>query len=96
MLGLHPVDAASTAWASLFSKAPEAGLLVTLRDGGKVAGVFGQRSLASVSASEGDVYLEQAYDIGQDGGWTPRPNNRGVWIRASEIALIEFFDRSTP
>ena len=54
-----------------------------------LAGVFSARSFASSEPSHRDLYLEQIYEIEDDGPWQPVPMNRGVWIRGEAIRTIE-------
>jgi hypothetical protein len=79
-----------TAWDSYFSQEKPAWVLVTLKDGSFVYGLFGKKSFASDDPDCRDLYLEAAYDQLADGQWAPREDTGGVLIMAGEISTIEF------
>jgi hypothetical protein len=89
-MGLYPKQQAVTSWDRLFSRAGKKRVLVTLKDGRQVAGIFGDRSFASSDPSERDVYIESLSEIGDSGEWRPNPHDRGIWIAGEQIACIEF------
>jgi hypothetical protein len=63
-----------------------------LKDGTKVAGGFGLNSFVGDSHHDRDIFLEQAVKIDGDGKFTGvREDSKGLWVAASEIAIIEFF-----
>jgi hypothetical protein len=88
--GIYTVHPVPTAWDYVFSQSAGSWVLITLADGSTVAGVFSARSFASSEPSHRDLYLEQIYEIEDDGPWQPVPMNRGVWIRGEAIRTIEF------
>ena len=88
--GIYTVHPVPTAWDYIFSQPAGSWVLITLADGSAVAGVFSARSFASSGASDRDLYLEQLYDVEDEGLWQPAPMNRGVWIRGEAIRTIEF------
>jgi len=91
--GLSIIHVIPTAWDWHFSKMPRGGLfiMVTLTNGGTVAGHFGSNSFASSDAKERDLYLEEEYQISKSGDWEPRPEKVGILIPAREIRHIEFW-----
>ena len=88
--GIYPVHPVPIAWDYVFRQSTGSWVLITLTDGSTVAGVFSTLSVASSSASYRDLYLEQIYEVEDDGPWQPVPMNRGVWIRGDAIRTIEF------
>ncbi len=87
--GIYMVHPVPTAWDYIFSQSTGSWVLITLADGSTVAGVFSARSFASSDPSDRDLYLEQLYEVEDDGLWQPVPMNRGVWIRGEAIRAIE-------
>lgn len=94
-LRLSVVSPYPTGWDWVFArlKSP-AYLLITLRDDSTVAGYFGLGSLASSDPSERDLYLEEIYDVGDDGTWTSLAERHGILIAAKEIKYIEIWRTS--
>jgi hypothetical protein len=90
--GVYTVHPIPTAWDYVFSHLTGSWVLVTIADGSTVAGVFSARSFASSDAAERDLFLEQLYEVEDDGPWQPVPMNCGVWIRGDAIRAIEFWE----
>jgi hypothetical protein len=92
-MGFRLIDQIPTAWDDKFSKIEKAlWLIVFLKYGSKVAGWFGKKSFASDGWSNRDLYIEEIYDIKEDGRWkaTESPNE-GVLITGDQIKYIEFW-----
>jgi len=84
----HPIP---TAWDYKFYKTREARcIIVTMKDGSQVAGMFGWNSFASDAASGCDIYLEEVFTMPRNGPWRRRNNSDGIWIAGDEIKAIEF------
>jgi hypothetical protein len=66
-------------------------VLVTLKDGGQVAGLFGSRSFASSDPSERDLYIQSVFSMSGKGQWQRVPRNDGVLISGDQIKYIEFW-----
>lgn len=66
--------------------------MVSLTSGESVAGFFGPDSFASSDESERDIYIEEEYDVSDQGTWTPRPAKVGILIPVKEIRNIEFWE----
>ena len=88
--GLYPVHAIPTAWDWKFSGMEEQWVLVTLKDGTRLAGLYGSQSFTSSTPGERDMYIERVYDI-DDTGTLFLTNEKGVLIAAGEISTIEFW-----
>lgn len=52
--------------------------------------VFFTVAFLSSDPSDRDLYIEEIYEVEDDGPWQPVPMNRGVWIRGEAIRTIEF------
>jgi hypothetical protein len=92
-IGLTAIHVMPTAWDWRFSTTPGAGMfmMVTLNNDEQVAGFFGKHSFASSDSGERDLFLEEEYNIGEDGQWAARPETVGIFIPGKEIKYIEIW-----
>jgi hypothetical protein len=92
-LDLNIVHVIPAAWDWRFSKVPRGGMfiMVTLTNGDRVAGFFGNNSFASSDAKERDLYIEEEYTVTEEGEWETRPEKVGILIPVKEISYIEFW-----
>lgn len=94
--GLKPIHVIPTSWDWRFSKMKEPHwILVTLKDGSMVSGWFGSSSFASSDSSERDLYIEQLYEIGDEGKWVPTAEGKGSLISGDQIRSIELWPTKT-
>lgn len=90
-LGLNPMHPIPTAWEYKFSSTTSpVWVLVTLKGGGRIAGIFGSGSFASSEATERDIYIQQLFTIHDDGPWQAVPRSDGILIKHDQIQTIEF------
>lgn len=93
-LRLRPVHVIPTAWEWQFSRIDGSSwVIVTLKDGSTVFGLFGSTSFASSEPTERDIFIESVYSAADDGKWTSM--GRGVLVPHGEIRCIEFFHTDT-
>jgi hypothetical protein len=85
----HPIGCA---WDWRFSGISECWVLVVLKNEAKWAGYLGGDSFISSDPAERDIYLQQVYEVQDDGKWKPRTS--GVWISHGEIQSIEFWPKT--
>jgi hypothetical protein len=82
-----------TAWDYKFSEIyTEKWVIVTLENDKHVYGKFGYASLASSEKDERDIFLEEIWSLGEDDNWKKRERTDGVWIKATNIKMIEFLN----
>lgn len=87
----HPIP---TAWDFIFSTTNSpCFVIVTMDDGTKYYGYYGEESLASSDNDNRDIYIEHVYDLDNEENWIPAGNNRGVLINSSHVACIEFLEQ---
>ncbi|GAA2275801.1 hypothetical protein GCM10009853_032420 [Glycomyces scopariae] len=80
------------AWTWHFGNGEPAYVRVTLKDGTRLLGYFGMRSLASTATPSRDLYLQRQFSNDKSKAFGPVvPRTAGVWINGDEIAFIEFF-----
>lgn len=87
--GLRTVDGMPTAWDWKFGRSGTWWLVVTMKDGSKVAGFCGEASFVSSDPRERDIYMEQVWRVDENDRWT-RHGEWGVLIPHGEIRCIEF------
>ena len=86
---IHPIH---SAWDWHFSKCEECWVIVVLKDGTKWYGWMGINSFMSSDSSERDIFIEEVYQMNEEGSpWGPR--NSKVWIAQGEIQSLEFLSQ---
>lgn len=88
--GIRTVHPIGLAWDWHFSHAKPYWVLVTLKDGTSVYGLFGSRSFAASDPERRDLYLEEQFRPLENGEWAPFEDTGGVLIMGDQIAAIEF------
>lgn len=90
--GLRPVHPIASAWDKTFGKSFEVipFILVTLKDGTKIGGLWDSQSTASSDPDERDLFLSTVYRVSDQGDWTAVENTLGTLIKADEIQTIDF------
>lgn len=89
-LGFRTISSIPTAWDWYFVKGVPCWVVVTLKNGSRVAGFFGTSSFAGDDPNERDLYLEAQFRLAGKGRWKPVANSAGVLIKADQIALLDF------
>jgi len=86
---VHPIK---RPWDWFFSKRESCWMIVTLKDGRKIGGVFSDKSYASSFPLPEQIYLETIWNLDQDGRFvTPVERSKGVIILNEGISTVEFF-----
>ncbi len=81
-------------WDYVFSKREPYWIIVTLKDGTKIAGSYDCNSFASSAPAEEQLFLEEAWVLNDDGGFErPRNSTKGIIILSGEMASIELFSK---
>jgi hypothetical protein len=88
--GLRTVHFIPRAWDWHFSRLKPYWVLVTLKDGSRLYGLFHTRSFAASDPEHRDLYLEAQFRPLETGEWAPVEDTGGVLIMAEQIAAIEF------
>lgn len=93
-IGLSIASRTNQAWNYFFQQESGVWVIIYLKSGVKVGGIFGQKSFASLSPNPKDIYLEKAYKIkGENTFGNPLGDNVGIWINGDNIERIEFFKK---
>ncbi|MBI5761922.1 MAG: hypothetical protein HZA51_00190 [Planctomycetes bacterium] len=88
--GFRTLHQIPTSWDYQFSRGLPYWVIITLKDGSHVYGLFGGKSFASDDPGERDVYLEAVYGIADDGEWLPVDGGAGILIKGEQISAVEF------
>lgn len=84
----HPIQ---KPWDYVFGQRKTYWVIVTLKNGEKIAGMYGLNSFASSAPAEEQIYLEEHWLLNIDGGFErPIDQTSGIII-ASEILSVDFF-----
>ncbi len=79
-------------WDYVFSQRKWYWIIVTLRDGQKIAGKYGKHSFSSSSPAQEQIYLEEAWVLNADEGFErPRTDTAGIIVLSQDISTVEFF-----
>jgi hypothetical protein len=91
-LGMRPIHSTPNAWDWRFGACPPCFVLVTLANGDTVAGLFGEASFASSDPAERDIYIEEIWDVPDDGdAWIRREERQGILLPAKEVRHVQFW-----
>lgn len=89
-LGFRTIHPIPTAWDYKFSRTGPCWVIVTLKNGARVFGLFGTRSFAGDDRSERDIFLEMLFEPTGTGEWAPVEDTDGIIVKGDQIAAIEF------
>lgn len=85
-----------TAWDSFFGQRKPVWILVHLKNGNLLGGLFGHNSYASSNPEDPeiqDIYIEQVWGVDGMGRFSDAiPLSKGVLIGSTEIEYFEFFE----
>ena len=85
----HPT---ARAWDYVFGKNKPYWVIINLKDGKKIAGLYGTNSFTTSGNFREEVFLEKAWRLNKSGGFErERTNSEGVLVVSSEIESLEFF-----
>lgn len=88
--GFRTKDPTPSAWDWHFSRERPYWVQVTLKNGTRVYGFFGERSSAGDDPQHRDLYLEATFRPLANGEWAPVEDTAGVLIMPDQIATLEF------
>lgn len=88
--GLHLPHVMDSAWDWRFSRFPPSLMTITLKDGSRVSGWCGESSFIGSDPKDRDLYIEQVYDVDEQGNWAIKTLGKGIYIAGGEVRTIEF------
>ena len=81
----------ATPWDYVFDKKEPYWVIVNLKNGKRIGGMFSENSEASAYPHKGQIYLEKTCVLDDNGGFqSVDKNSKGVIILEGEISNIEF------
>lgn len=84
-------DPIGSPWDKFFSQKPCCWIIVSLKNGEKIAGFYGEKSFTSGAPAPEQIYLEETVLLDAEGNLTRKVNNSlGVMILRDEISSLEF------
>jgi hypothetical protein len=87
---VHPIQ---KPWDYVFGKHDPFWIIVHLKSGQKIGGRFGIESFASSNPADEQIYLEEVWELDDDGRFLePVENSRGIIVMNDEIRAVEFFE----
>lgn len=85
----HPIE---KPWDYVFSRQKGYWVIVTLKSGERIGGLYSGNSFVSSSPASEQVYLEESWFINEDGGFDRvKTGSEGIMILSSEILYLEFY-----
>jgi hypothetical protein len=79
-------------WDYIFSQQKPYWIIVTLKDGTQIGGLYNTQSFASSAPAPEQLYLEEAWALNSDGGFErPRVDSAGIMILTMDMVTVEFF-----
>ena len=86
----HPIG---RPWDYVFGQRKRNWIIVTLKDGARIGGRFDSKSFASSAPAPEQLFLEECWNINEDGGFEiARTDSGGILILGNEIKTVEFFN----
>lgn len=80
-------------WDYYFEKRKSCWVIVNLKSGEKIGGVYSDNSFSSAFPHKTQIYLEQLWNIDEHGNFLSLKNrNKGVIIFGDDIKSIEFYN----
>ncbi len=77
-------------WDFVFSKRKPYWVKITLKDGTKIAGRYGENSFASSAPSNEQIYLEETWILNDKLGFDrPKKQTEGVIVLSGDISYVE-------
>lgn len=80
-------------WDYVFGQQKPYWVVVTLKDGRQIAGLYAEESFASSAPAAEQLYLQETWVMSSGGGFErPRVESAGIMILAPDIVTVEFFN----
>jgi len=97
VLRISPAHSTRSAWDHFFGSNAAALVRLTLDDERVVAGYFGEKSLAAYSEHTQDLFLEERWELDEDGWFTrPAPSSLGIWVPHKHVVSLEVYSPTPP
>lgn len=81
----------NSAWDQFFLQKESCWVIVHLHNGKRIGGFFGRDSYASLYPEPGSIYIQQIWNLDDDGKFLEAvPDSKGMIFRPADYHLIEF------
>lgn len=87
----HALGVVKRPWDVVFGRKHGMWVIVHLKNGKQISGIYSSRSAISYYPTEEQIYLEKVIFVNSDGTTSSDPDSKGAIIMGSEISLIELF-----
>ncbi|WP_435927539.1 DUF6338 family protein [Dryocola sp. BD613] len=85
----HPVG---RPWDFFFRNAPACWVIITLKDGKRIGGLYSGNAFASSSPEPEQIFLSESWHVNEDGGFERRKERTlGILVLTTDILTIEFY-----
>lgn len=90
-LSKYLIDPVRRPWDYVFGKKESFWVIVHLKDGRRIGGLYSSDSFASSYPAENTIYLEKLWHLDEQGGFLEEvKNTNGAILMSSEISIVEF------
>ena len=80
-------------WDFVFGQRKRLWVVVALKDGKRIGGLYDSKSFASSAPNPEQIYLQESWELNGDGGLERvRTDSAGIMILTSDIVSLEFFN----
>ena len=80
-------------WDYVFSKREPAWIIVHLKDGRKIGGIYGKNSITSAYPDQRQIYLQELWNLDGNGAFIKKvEGTKGILLFEDEILMIELFN----
>lgn len=80
-------------WDYVFGQRKRFWIIVTLKGGKRIGGLFDEKSFASSAPNAEQLYLQEAWELNSDGGFErARTDSAGIIIVTTEVVSCELFN----
>lgn len=87
---ISSIDTEPSAWDFKFKKIENEWVIIKLKDKTTIGGYLGVNSFISSNCKERYIYIDEQYEISENGEWKKVNRTDGIWIKNDEIKYIEF------
>jgi hypothetical protein len=95
LISLKIIDPTETVWDRLFSKTGPLQLLITLKDGEQICGLYAEKSFPFFKYDDRDIFVQNLNKKGEDGNYSYDPSNLGSYIPKDSIKYIKILSHRT-
>ena len=90
----HLLTPINQPWDKIFNKREALWIIINLKNGQTIRGKYSLKSSASAYPKERQIYLEEIWKEGENGGFKEKVSRtRGIIIFESEISSVEFMNK---